>query len=65
MSHEITLKQAAERARQAAIICRLLEDFPHELISAEVSDIANLLCSLTGNVAAWLEEESAQRGSKS
>ncbi|WP_208952421.1 hypothetical protein [Rahnella sp. ChDrAdgB13] len=61
MAHEITLEEAAERARQATLICRLLEDYPHELITYEVSDIANLLCSLTGNVANWLIEESAQR----
>ena len=64
MSHEMTIRQAAERARQAAIICLLLEEFPSDLNIAEVSDVATLLRRLTGNVAAWLEEESAQQESK-
>lgn len=61
MSHEITLSQAAERAHQAEIICRLLEDCPHHLADSEVSAIATLLKRLSGDVAAWLIEELAQR----
>jgi hypothetical protein len=61
MSHEITLAQAAERAHQAEIISRLVEDFPHHLAGSEVSAIATLLKRLSGDVAAWLIEEIAQR----
>lgn len=64
MSHEMTITQTAEFARQAEIICRLLEEFPSDLNDAEVSDVATLHRRLTGNVAAWLEEESAQREGK-
>lgn len=64
MSHEITLEQATERATQAEIICRLLEDFPHQLQESETSAIATLLKRLSGDVAAWMIEEQAQRESK-
>lgn len=58
---EITLEQAAERARQAEIICRMVEDFPHQLADSEVSAIATLLKRLSGDVASWLIEELAER----
>lgn len=61
MSHELTLAQVAERATQAEIICRMIEDFPHRLADSEVSAIATLLKRLTGDVAAWLIEEQAKR----
>lgn len=61
MSRDITLEQAAERAHQAEIICRLVEDFPHRLVDSEVSAPATLLKRLTGDVAAWLIEELAER----
>lgn len=61
MSRDITLEQAAERAHQAEIICRLVEDFPHRLVDSEVSALATLLKRLNGDVAAWLIEELAER----
>lgn len=61
MSQEITLEQAAERAHQAEIVSRMMEDYPHQLIDCEISAIAALLARLTGDVAAWLIEEQAQR----
>ncbi|MCL9616032.1 hypothetical protein MU832_05570 [Salmonella enterica subsp. enterica serovar Enteritidis] len=64
MSREITLEQAAERARQTEIIARLVEDFPHRLADSEVSAIATLLKRLSGDVAAWLIEELAEREGK-
>jgi hypothetical protein len=64
MSRELTLEQAAERARQSEIICRLMEDFPHHLTDCEVSAIATLLKRLSGDVAAWLVEELAEREAK-
>lgn len=63
MSREITLEQA-ERARQTEIIARLVEDFPHRLADSEVSAIATLLKRLSGDVAAWLIEELAEREGK-
>ena len=64
MSREITLEQAAERARQTEIIARLVEDFPHRLADSEVSAIATLLKRLSGDVTAWLIEELAEREGK-
>ncbi|WP_395240043.1 hypothetical protein [Escherichia coli] len=64
MSREITLEQAAERARQTEIIARLVEDFPRRLADSEVSAIATLLKRLSGDVAAWLIEELAEREGK-
>lgn len=64
MSREITLEQAAERDRQTEIIARLVEDFPHRLADSEVSAIATLLKRLSGDVAAWLIEELAEREGK-
>ncbi|MCX7132716.1 hypothetical protein [Aeromonas sp.] len=61
MISEITLEQAAERAQQAEIICRLIEDFPHHLEDSEISAIATLLKRLSGDVAVWLIEEQARQ----
>ncbi|MES3566728.1 hypothetical protein QDQ61_13125 [Citrobacter freundii] len=61
MSREITLEQAAERAHQTEIICRLIEDYPHRMADSEVSAIATLLKRLSGDVTAWLIEEMADR----
>lgn len=61
MSREITLEQADERAHQAEIICRMVEDFPHQLADSEVLAIATLLKRLSGDVASWLVEELAVR----
>ncbi|WP_426784533.1 hypothetical protein [Serratia sp. 2C06] len=61
MSQEITLEQAAERAHQSEIVCRLIESYPDQLESGEVTALASLLARLTGNVTVWLMEEQAQR----
>ncbi|HBR4754314.1 TPA: hypothetical protein L9W62_000064 [Klebsiella pneumoniae] len=64
MSHEITLEQAAERAHQTEIICRLVKDHPHRLVDSEISALAALLRRLSGDVTAWLIEELAEREGK-
>lgn len=61
MSREITLEKAAERALQTEIICRLIEDFPHQLADSEVSAMATLLKRLSGDVTTWFYEELAER----
>ncbi|BFI60079.1 TPA: hypothetical protein ACQQX6_000661 [Yersinia enterocolitica] len=61
MAHEITLEKAAEMARQAELVCLLLESHPHELQDSDVVDIASLVAKLAGRVAGWLIEEQAQR----
>ncbi|WON77025.1 hypothetical protein [Serratia sp. UGAL515B_01] len=61
MSQEITLEQAAERAHQAEIVCLMMKHYPGSLVDSEVTAIAALLARLTGDVAAWLIEEEAQR----
>ncbi|CNJ11179.1 Uncharacterised protein [Yersinia bercovieri] len=48
-------------ARQAELVCILLESHPHELQGSEVVDIASLVANLAGRVAGWLIEEQAQR----
>lgn len=64
MSQEISLEQAAERARQAEFICRMMEDHPHRMEECEIISMDALLARLIGNVAAWLDEEKAQREGK-
>lgn len=63
MSHEITLEQAAERACQAETICRLIESYPKQLQESEIAGMLAILQRLSGDVAAWLMEEMAQRES--
>lgn len=48
-------------ARQAELVCLLLESHPHELQDSDVVDIASLVAKLAGRVAGWLIEEQAQR----
>lgn len=72
MSHEITLDKTVQKAEQANVICLLLESYPHQMESSEVTAIAALLARLTGDVATWIleeqerlmAEEAAQRGGK-
>lgn len=61
--YDITVQQAAERAHQAEIICRLMEDHPHHFEDCDVSAIATLLKRLTGDVAAFLIAKSAEEES--
>lgn len=61
MSHEITIAQAAERACQAETICRLIESYPQQLQESEIASLASLLQRLSGDAAAWMMEEMAQR----
>ncbi len=58
MAHKKTLDEVVEMARQAELVCRLLEDHPHQLDDLDVSDVAALLRRLCSNVAAWLTDES-------
>lgn len=62
--YDITLKQAAERAHQAELICRLMEDHPHHLEDCDVSAMATLLKRLTGDVNAFLVEMVAEEESR-
>lgn len=61
MSKEITLQQAAERAHQTEIICRLLEAYPNKLNDDDISALASLLARLSGSVALWLIDERVER----
>lgn len=58
---EITLHEAAERAHQTEIICRLLEVYPNKITDADISALASLLARLSGGVAAWLQGEEEKR----
>ncbi|EEV1123662.1 hypothetical protein OQA07_002242 [Escherichia coli O4] len=57
---EITLAEAAERAQQTEIICRLLEVYPDKITDADISALASLLARLSGGVSAWLLAEEAK-----
>ncbi|WP_241622509.1 hypothetical protein [Rosenbergiella australiborealis] len=61
MSRDHTLEQVAEMAHQAEIVCRMWEDYPHRMAESEVSAMATLVRRLSGNVAAWLIEEQAEK----
>ncbi|HCN8215871.1 TPA: hypothetical protein N7B98_005154 [Escherichia coli] len=58
---EITLHEAAERAHQTEIICRLLEVYPNKITDADISALASLLPRLSGSVAVWLMAEEEKR----
>ncbi|EEW1709058.1 hypothetical protein K5P55_004505 [Escherichia coli] len=58
---EITLHEAAERAHQTEIICRLLEVYPNKITDADISALASLLARLSGSVAVWLMAEEEKR----
>ncbi|HFG2648185.1 TPA: hypothetical protein ACGGGD_003497 [Escherichia coli] len=58
---EITLHEAAERAHQTEIICRLLEVYPDKLNDDDISALAGLLAKLSGSVALWLINERFKR----
>lgn len=64
MKREISLAKAAERAHQAEVICRLIEQYPDRLVDSEVSAMAALLKRLTGDVSVWLIEEQAEQEGK-
>ncbi|QGX90913.1 hypothetical protein EFZ10_04225 [Tatumella sp. TA1] len=61
MSRDHTLEQVAEMAHQAEIVCRMWEDYPHRMAESEISAMATLVRRLSGNVAAWLIEEQAEK----
>lgn len=58
---EITLHEAAQRAHQTEIICRLLEVYPDKLNDGDISALASLLARLSGSVALWLIDERVER----
>lgn len=64
MSHEITINQAAEKARQAEVVLALIESHPHSFDDYEIENLATLLRSLAGNVCGWLTEEIVLREAK-
>ena len=61
MSRDHTLEQVAEMAHQAEIVCKMWEDYPHRMAESEVSAMATLVRRLSGNVAAWLGDELAEK----
>ncbi|CAK9884230.1 MAG: hypothetical protein XXXJIFNMEKO3_00612 [Candidatus Erwinia impunctatus] len=63
MSNKRTIREVAEMAMQAEMVCRMWEDHPHQMTNGEVSALAALIGCLTGNVAAWLiEKQEKQEG---
>ena len=52
MAHEISLEQAAEKAHQAEIICRMMEVYPNKMDCTEIEALSSLLRTLTGDVCA-------------
>ncbi len=60
LMQEITLHEAAERAHQTEIICRLLEVYPNKITDADISALASLLARLSGSVASFLIEEESK-----
>lgn len=62
--YDITLKQAAERAHQAELICRLMEDHTRHLEECDVSAMATPLKRLTSDVTAFLVEMVAEQESR-
>ncbi|EKT4000277.1 TPA: hypothetical protein OW155_002712 [Klebsiella pneumoniae] len=64
MAHEISLEQAAEKAHQAEVICRMMEVYPNKMDCTEIEALSSLLRVLTGDVCAWLIEEQAVKNNK-
>lgn len=57
----ISLHKAAEKAYQAEIVSRMLEEYPSKLTEPDIAAISSLLSSLIGPVAAFLIEETSKK----
>ncbi|HHT0512585.1 TPA: hypothetical protein ACTW9A_002448 [Raoultella planticola] len=57
---DITLHQAAEKAYQAELVSRMLEEYPSKLTDSDIATVASLLSNLIGSVTAYLVEEEAK-----
>lgn len=65
MSQDISLAEAAKRAYQVEVICRMLKISADELQASDLQVVAELASKLAGNVAVWLlEEEVKRKGAK-
>ncbi|WFQ79528.1 hypothetical protein PXH59_18535 [Xenorhabdus sp. SF857] len=56
MSKPITIHQAVEKAQQLEFINQLIESYPHQIQSSEISVISSLMAKLSGDIAVFLIE---------
>ncbi|MDE9589146.1 hypothetical protein [Xenorhabdus bovienii] len=56
MSQPITIHQAVEKAQQLEFINQLIESYPHQIQSNEISVISSLMAKLSGDIAVFLIE---------
>lgn len=61
MSRDYTLEQVAEMAHQAETILFMWGRVDNPLADSEIDVLTALLRRLTGNVAAWLGDELAEK----
>ncbi|MGI3476325.1 hypothetical protein ACRU1U_15465 [Providencia stuartii] len=64
MSAEITIHQAAEKAQQLEMITLMLPNYPRNLTQSDIVAISSPMAKLSGDVAAFLIEESAREATK-
>lgn len=57
---DITLHQAAEKAYQAELVSRMLEEYPSKLTDSDIATVASLLSNLIGSVTSYLVEEESK-----
>ncbi|MEK6491982.1 hypothetical protein WNJ68_30655 [Klebsiella grimontii] len=57
---DITLHKAAEKAYQAELVSRMLEEYPRKLTDSDIATVASLLSNLIGSVTAYLVEEESK-----
>lgn len=57
---DITIHQAAEKAQQLELISLMLPNYPRNFTPSDIDAISSLMAKLSGDVAAFLIEASAQ-----
>ncbi|HEQ1858619.1 TPA: hypothetical protein VEO38_002162 [Providencia alcalifaciens] len=64
MSVDITIHQAAEKAQQLELISLMLPNYPRNLTPSDIGAISSLMAKLSGDLAAYLIEASAQEANQ-
>ncbi|WP_426099209.1 hypothetical protein [Providencia sp. PROV200] len=64
MSADMNIHKAAVKAHQLEMITLMLPNYPRNLTQSDIVAISSLMAKLSGDVAAFLIEESAREATK-
>lgn len=56
----MTLHKVNEKACQAELVCRMLEEYPSKLSDSDIASVASLLSNIISPVTAYLAEEESK-----